>query len=240
MGDRFYCADLNGSKVTLTDAEAHHAIHVMRLKIGDQFELFDGAGTAVEARITAIGRRDVDAEILSQTFSPPRTKGRIIVAACLPKGDRQKWMLEKLTEIGVDSFVPLQTERSVADTKKLKVDKLSTHVIAAAKQCRRNWLMNIEPSQSLSQLVAENSGKKRLIIAHPDEKTAHPTHVQQHAVWPDVVLMIGPEGGFTRAEVDAALQNGCDTMAWPDTILRTETAAVVLSALLIADRTTDD
>lgn len=237
MTDRYFCPDLSGQAAILSDSEAHHAIHVMRLKSGDRIELFDGAGTAASSIVTRVSRRDVEVAVESTRFSPPREQGGITVAAAPPKGDRLKWMIEKLTEIGVDRFVPLQTTRTVVDPRKSRLDKLQAAVVAASKQCRRNWLMQIESTQQFDTLLNSTTG--RIIMAHPavsGDEDAKPFGADS-----DVTLLIGPEGGFTDEEVAAAGAHGVHMMPWPNTILRTETAAMVFATMAIAaTRVPDD
>ena len=128
MADRFFCDDLTSDKPCLSGTEAHHAVHVLRLKCGQSIQLFDGVGTVAEAVIEDIQRARVIARATATSFIQKDTQNSLTVAAVPPKGDRLKWMVEKLTELGVDTYVPLQTERSVVDPRKSKLDKLAATV----------------------------------------------------------------------------------------------------------------
>lgn len=231
MPELFFCADLSSSRVTLSDAEAHHAIHVLRIRKNDNIDLFDGAGHMATAVITAVDRSTVTVSVLAKTFESKPTTGLLTVAAAPPKGDRLKWMVEKLTELGVDSYVPLQTSRTVVDPRKSKLDKLNANVISAAKQSGQRWLMEITSPVTLNELVSSKQVSRQLIVAHPYEAGAQPT------VGPDLsagncVLLIGPEGGFTEGEVNLAKQAGASSICLPRTILRIETAAISFAAIL--------
>jgi 16S rRNA (uracil1498-N3)-methyltransferase len=235
MSDRFFCSNINAPSVVLTDAEAHHAIHVMRLKKGDGLQLFDGAGTSADAEVLNVGRRDLTVSILATAYTEPSATGRITVAACVPKGDRLKWMIEKLTEVGVDRYIPLQTQRSVVDPGKSKLDKLPTTIVAASKQCRRDWLMEIGIVQTLDDLVNSVDDSERLFIAHPGD-----LNTERKSDFPltnkNVTVLIGPEGGFTADEVTMARQKSAEPISWPTGILRTETAAIVMATLVMLQR----
>ena len=235
MSDRFFCPHISDSSVTLTDAEAHHALHVRRLKAGDSLRLFDGAGTTAEAVVKQTGRQDLTVSVLTKSYVERRSVGRVSVAACVPRGDRVKWMVEKLTEIGVDRFIPLHTERS-SGLSAAKLRKLSATVIAAAKQCRRSWLMEIGQMQPLNELLKTADQAASLVIAHPpgpDDACQLKVSGRPNC---DVIVLIGPEGGFTDEEVAAAEQKSAARVTWPGGILRTETAAVVVAALVLAGR----
>lgn len=228
MADRFYCSDLLGSQAVLHDAEAHHAAHVMRVEAGQHVELFDGRGTSASAVVTKVGRREVTLEIVDRIEHTRPPAGRLTVAACPPKGDRLKWMIEKLTEVGVDCYVPLISERTVVNPGRSKVEKLGTTVVAAAKQSGRAWLMEIAPLTAFHDLLdncATNGA--RLLMAHPDEKAGPPI-----AGAGDTTLLIGPEGGFSEDEVDVAVARGAELVSRPGPILRTETAAVAFAVLV--------
>ncbi len=238
MADRFYCPNLSGATASLDDSEAHHALHVMRVKPGQQIELFDGAGTTAQATVTKVGRRDVDAEIVSRAFQKRRVEGGVTIAAVPPKGDRLKWMVEKLTEVGIDRFVPLRSERAVVDPRQSKIEKLSHTVITASKQCGRDWLMEIADPAELSEFFETPSGGgEQVVMAHPGGSAFVPS--TSALVEDNVTVLIGPEGGFTDDEVQRAKQNGIRLAAWSGPILRTETAAVVFAALVLANRDVD-
>ena len=235
MSDRFFSPRIDGKSVTLTDAEAHHAIHVVRLKAGDSLQLFDGAGTTADGVVKEVGRRDLTVSVCSKSFREYRLAGRVTVAACLPKGDRLKWMVEKLTEIGVDRFIPLETQRSNAGLSRAKTEKLAMTVIAATKQCRRSWLMEIGEAQTFDDVLNRVDAEESLVMAHPagaECDVCVPGFQNGSAI-----ILIGPEGGFTAEEVFRAEQKSAVKISWPYGILRTETAAVVMAALVKAGPT---
>ena len=115
MSDRFFSRQpITSEYVTLDGPEAHHLLHVMRAKVGQHVMLFDGDGAEFNAEIVKCGRADVELRIESRRDVDRELPFELVVGVSLPKGDRQKWLVEKLTELGVTQLVPLETERGVA------------------------------------------------------------------------------------------------------------------------------
>ena len=228
MADRFFCEDLTSEKPCLSGTEAHHAIHVLRLKYGQAIELFDGVGTVAEAVIEEIQRDCVITRTTATSFVEKPTQNVLTIAAVPPKGDRLKWMVEKLTELGVDTYIPLQTERSVVEPGKSKLNKLASTVTSAMKQCGRRWRMEIGKPQSLSALLQQcKESEDTVLLAHPGGD-AEPANIETNCR----TLLIGPEGGFTESEVQLARAYDARQITWPDSILRIETAALAFAARL--------
>lgn len=229
MADRFYCVDLSGPTALLSDTEAHHALHVLRLASGDPIDLFDGCGTVARGVVESTTRRDVIVAVKERKFHERTTRTKVTIAASPPKGDRLKWMIEKLTELGVDRYIPLKTKRSVVDPGKSKLHKLQATIINAAKQCGRSWLLEIQEPIDLAALIANVDSQQRLHIAHPYAVNAAPSDVSELN---SHLVLVGPEGGFTDDEVELAVGAGANQLNWPDTILRVETAAIVAAIVL--------
>ena len=231
MTARYYCPNLTEDQVTLSQAESHHAIHVMRVSEGDSITLFDGCGTTAEGEIESITRRDVKVEIVSRQ-SHNRPTGEVHVLAAPPKGDRLRWMIEKLTELGVTAFRPLTTERTVRQGANRSSEKLNAAVVEAAKQCGRNWLMEVGDPITLDdvcKLAAEP--EHRIRVAHPTGESLSPAEPVEN-----VIILIGPEGGFSDNEINQLRQAGVAIVSWPGHILRTETAAIAFATLVQSSR----
>lgn len=210
----------------LTDAEAHHFLHVMRGSVGDRVTLFDGSGREFEAEAIETTRREVTLALRSCAEVDREPAVGLTLGVALPKGDRQKVLVEKLTELGVARLVPLTTERSVATPKAAGLNKLRRAVIEASKQCGRNRLMVIEEPMGLTRFLDTTEAAAKWI--------AHPYNASQpvpEAVGPFAVA-VGPEGGFTEAEVAAAAAAGWAGRSLGKSILRIETAAIAFAALV--------
>jgi len=236
MSERFYLPDsLDRPEVTLSGSEAHHLAHVLRLGVGAAVTLFDGKGTSAEAEVLSISKRDVTLCTRSVEFEPePRRSVTLAVAP--PKGDRFRWLVEKATELGVDRVVPLLTKRTVVDPRDSKLDKLRQTIIGACKQCGRNRLMELSEPWKLSSLLAAHLwGPEHLVVFHPSGKPLRTISLEEDER--GVMLLIGPEGGFTDEEIAQARDRGAQINAFGRTILRTETAAIAAAtaAMLFVD-----
>lgn len=224
MKDRYFSdVPISGTHATLLGSEAHHLLHVMRAKPGMEVTVFDGRGGEWSAEVARLGRSEVELTGLEHHALERELPHEITLAVCLPKGDRQRWLIEKCVELGVTRLIPLTTERSTKSAAEAPA-KLTRYVIEASKQCGRNRLMQIEPPQPLATggLALGNSPTTR-ILAHPGGKpfseieSGGPVH-----------LAVGPEGGFTDAEVELAKDNGWQVVSLGERILRIETVALAL------------
>ncbi|HEX2475997.1 MAG TPA: 16S rRNA (uracil(1498)-N(3))-methyltransferase [Lacipirellulaceae bacterium] len=230
MSERFFSSEpIVDEHVTLDGSEAHHLMHVMRAAAGDSVTLFDGSGAEFTATIEKRGRSEVELRIVARHEVNRELPFKLSVGVALPKGDRQKWLVEKLTELGVTSLIPLETQRGVAQPNAAALDRLARSVIEAAKQCGRNRLMEIAKPQTWPEWVlsGEASEIERRLVAHPHGKALSQVDVAARL---NTRLAIGPEGGFTDSEIEAAACNGWALVDLGPRILRVETAAVALSA----------
>lgn len=243
---RVFAEDLTGQTVRVDDTEAHHLLNVLRLKCGDSVELFDGTGTIATGTIEATTRRSADVRVVFRRVVPPSPQPEIIVAAAPPKGERLRWMVEKLTEIGVDELVLLETRHSVVLPGETKLEKLRANVIGACKQSGRSRLMRLRGPVTLRALLTDYGGRKpdhRVIMAHPDPAADTVNSDSGHVprdTFRTVLLLIGPEGGFSQDEVGDAHSAGAEICRWPGHILRIETAAMVFAAHLLNCRQSED
>jgi 16S rRNA (uracil1498-N3)-methyltransferase len=229
MPHRCFSAEpIVAERVTLGGSEAHHLLHVLRAAIGMRVVLFDGLGAEFDADVAACGRSTVELAVLERRDVDRELPFALTLGVPLPKGDRQRWIVEKAVELGVTRLVPLRTEHSVA-TGDGKGEKLDRYVIEASKQCGRNRLMEIAPPQSWDHWVAAAEAPSRRIVADP---TGQPLLPMPSANSTAVSAAVGPEGGLTNAELDSARAAGWEIASLGPRILRIETAAVALAALL--------
>ncbi|HEY7158128.1 MAG TPA: RsmE family RNA methyltransferase, partial [Gemmataceae bacterium] len=224
----------------LQGAEAHHLAAVCRSRPGDVVCLFNGDGRQYPARVESVGRREVSLEVLAVESPLRELPFRLEIAAPLPRGDRAQFLLEKMTELGVTSFVPLRTARSVVHPRETKLDKLQRHVIEASKQCGRNVLLHVRPMVEWSTFCQSAELPAHRILGHPGgEKSEKRCQEPFPETVPDTffdtffdtVAAVGPEGGFTEDEVAAAHAAGWRRLDLGSRILRVETAAIALAVL---------
>jgi 16S rRNA (uracil1498-N3)-methyltransferase len=227
MSDRFYTEQLLGlGDALLEGAEAHHLAHVRRLEAGERITLFNGNGKTYLAVIESIGKRSVQLRV-ERVEAPQMELGfRLEIASALPKGDRLDYLIEKLTELGVTDFVPLQTARSIVHPKEARLDKLRRAVIESSKQCGRNVLMRVQAPVRWAEYCRQATLPQQRFLAHPGGEMIGKECPSAR----DAVLAIGPEGGFTDEEVEEAREAGWRVVGLGPRILRIETAAVVLAA----------
>jgi 16S rRNA (uracil1498-N3)-methyltransferase len=230
MSERFFTAtSIAGTRAELTGDEARHLAAVMRAAVGDEVVLFDGSGAEFVARVLSVRKQNVELEVIERREVTRELPQSLTLAVALPKGERQKWLIEKATELGVQAIIPLITERGVAQPVEAALDRLRRSVIEACKQCGRNRLLEICPpqtatdlfqamDQSALRLIAESAG---LALA-----VAFGSGLNERAI----IAAIGPEGGFTPAELAAAKAAGWQAVSLGPAILRVETAAIAVAA----------
>jgi 16S rRNA (uracil1498-N3)-methyltransferase len=235
---RYYSPSLDRG---LLDAEqSHHCVQVMRQGVGDLFSVFDGHGTEAKARITEIARDQVKFQVLAKAVSPCPAHP-VWLAQALTKTKSMDLIFQKATELGVSELAPLQSDHSVAHVEEEKaearVEKWRKLTIEAAKQCGQNWLPVIHPPRAPKDFVAAiPRGAVKLIASLQHEarplKAALREHLPGLKSGTPIVVMIGPEGDFTPAEIGQARSAGFIPVSLGKIILRAETAAFfALSAI---------
>ncbi len=227
---RFYCPPPlpAGEKFELPAEAAHHAIRVLRLREGDPVEIFDGQGRAVQGVIDGVAGKRVIIGDLKPLASDRESPLPIMLAQSLTSSDKMDWIVQKATELGVKEIQPLDTERSVARLSAERAAKRLEHwqqvIVSACEQCGRNVLPRIHPPVDVMAWLGgmrANAGTKLILLPE-----AAVTLKGLAAATHPLVLMIGPEGGFTKVEADCAIDCGFQSIRMGARVLRTETAAI--------------
>lgn len=234
MADRYFVDEpITGPDVTLSGAEAHHLLHVMRAKAGMEVTLFDGSGAEFTGRIEQAARDRLAIRIIERREIDRESSVPLTLGVALPKGDRQRWLLEKAVELGVSHFVALDTTRSVVRPNDGTLERLRRTAIEASKQCGRNRVMEVSAAAWPDFLRAAPTTALRL-VAHPGEsagRSESPASSHGTAARQPIWAAVGPEGGFTTSEVAVAIELGWQPLDLGSRILRIETAAVVIATL---------
>ncbi len=238
MSDRFFTdSTFVDDQITLADDQAHHLINVMRAKLGDEVVLFDRLGNEYQTQIVDVAKKRLTVKRIATARPERKLATNVTIVAALPKGDRQKFMIEKMVELGVAKFIPLTTPRSVAQVNAKVLSRITKQIIEATKQCRRSYLMEVSEAKTISEVLAEfDAAKLQCFIAHPYD--AQPIEHSSAGVdrqacsgksaqATDCVWLIGPEGGFADEEVAQAISAGWQAISFGEIILRVETAAMV-------------
>lgn len=233
MSERFFsAAAITGDRATLDGDEARHLAAVMRLAVGDEAIVFDGSGCEFVTRVAAIKKHEVELQVVERRELSRELPVPITLAVALPKGDRQKWLVEKATELGVARLVPLVTERGVAQPAEGTLERLRRSVIEASKQCGRNRLMEIREAADASAYFQAAGSSDWRIIADPrgTPLSAVSYDAAQCAELVGLQFAVGPEGGFTDRELAAAREARWQPVSLGPRILRVETAAMALAS----------
>ena len=227
---RFYCPDTLPSSglFELPPDAAHHAHRVLRLRIGDPVQIFDGAGNACDANINTISGKHVDLNIIKACPVHAKSPLHIVLAQAMSSSEKMDWIVQKATELGAAEIQPVNTQRSVAKLTSERAEKRSEHwrgvVIAACEQSGRNDLLQVQPPLDLAHWLALQKnipGSKFILL--PDGAVALHAQAKPQGT---VTLLIGPEGGFTADEALMAKQTGFLPVLLGPRVLRTETAAL--------------
>jgi len=233
---RFYCCPplIFGDTLELPPEAAHHANRVLRLRVNDPVQVFDGEGTALNAVIGEISGKRVVLSKLRPCVVEARTPLHIVLAQAMCSSEKMDWVVQKATELGAAEVQPVQTLRSVAKLSGERAEKRTEHwrsvVISACEQCGRNTLPQAHVPQELSAWLAQMRGAEcAKFILHPEGAVSLQ---QQPRPQSRVTLLIGPEGGFTADELLMAQQAGFIPILLGPRVLRTETAALAGIAAL--------
>lgn len=223
-----------GERVPIGGADARKIVAVLRLREGDDVELIDSAGTRFDARLHVDGS-DVAASLLAAHTVEPQATRAVDVAQAIPKGQKMDFVIEKATELGARAIVPFCSERSVARAPGAeKIERWQRVARTAAQQCGRSFVPEIPSVLSFEELLERFKQYDAVLfpweLASPDPLRKTLPRLLDRAY--RVLVVVGPEGGFSHAEADAAVAQGARLLWLGTRILRTETAAMVLLAIL--------
>ncbi len=238
--NRFYCPNIQPGDNTLDASESHHLIHVLRHKTGDAVTLFDGKGTVTPGIVGTITRKSaiIRVEQVPAAVSPPAPP--VIIAPAVAKGPRFDDIITKTTELAVDVIAPIRFERTVKQaSSKAAAERMAKLAVSAAKQSHNPFLPVIHPPQTLTEALDNLAGQYpelTILFGHPD-----PAAKTIQMILPlsgPVAALVGPEGGLTDTEIQTLTTRGAIPIRLTETILRVETAAIVITAMLTVHRNT--
>ena len=227
---RIHVPAVRVGEIVLDPAEAHHIRDVLRVTSGAEVELFDDGGAVARGVITTTG--DTVVVRVETIDSLASNQLKLTVAAAVPKGDRADWMVEKLSELGVDEFVPLASERSVVLPRGTsKHERWQRIAMEAAKQSRRRGVMRIGTLTELLPAIecADSNGWFFSTAAGANSIASASSSIREK-----LHLFIGPEGGWTPGEIALFDSKNLTPVALTATILRVETAAIAAAAIVLA------
>lgn len=232
---RFYCPQplTIGATVDLPEAVAHH-VHVVRLQPGDELVLFNGDGGEYVAHLASIEKRRASARILAHVARDVELPYQITLAQGLPEASKMDWIIEKAVEMGVAAIQPLAAQRCVVRLSGERADKKMAHwqgvIVAASEQSGRNRLARLGAPDDVGQWLSQNDMHKRILLTPRGGQSL--SDWARHQPPQALAIMVGPEGGFTLQEEDAAIAHGALALSMGPRILRTETAGIAAVAAL--------
>jgi len=221
-----------GGHAVLQGEEAHHLVKVLRLGSGEEVTLLDGKGRQARCRVACVTKKSAELELLDERRHP-LPESRVILAAGWGKAARRGWILEKAVELEAAALWFWQAERSQFPVPADIRDNWRGQLIAGAKQCRNPWIpeLRIVPG-GVAELarLAEHCDHKQLLVEsdHPLQSFLDESRLGLPG---DTICVVGPEGGFSPAEVSFLTQAGFETLSMGERILRWETAAVMILGL---------
>ena len=240
---RFYIApeDWHADALVLRDSEAHHCRNVLRLGPPDKVVLFNGRGGEITAEIVSSDPAELHLRKLHDAQSPP-LRCHITLGQAIPKGKNMDLIVQKAVEIGASEIAPILSDRTVVrldeESAASKQAKWQAVAIEAAKQCGQNWLPQVRTPQTLAQMFQVQRRFDLQLIGSLQSDALHLKKIleqfsAENGDRPTTVLMlVGPEGDFTPAELSLARRQGCRPITLGPIVLRVETASIYCLSIL--------
>ncbi len=214
---------------TLSEISAKHCVQVLRMKEGDRLDITNGLGLLAEATLVSANKKNASITIVKEFTTPAPTQKIILGISLLKNAIRLEWLFEKATEMGIHSLVPLVCERTIHE--RYKLERMQNIVQSAMIQSKQTYLPLLMPPTQFSDFLVQNQSLSTIkYIAHcePTEKIS----IKEIALSNDCLLLIGPEGDFTPAEIKKALDQNYHPIHLGNTRLRTETAGLFALSVL--------
>jgi 16S rRNA (uracil1498-N3)-methyltransferase len=233
---RFLVNNIRGDNVVLTDAvQLHHIRDVLRLKVNDEVVVFDNRGHEYKATIISSSKKQVDFKVVP--LQKPRVnKISLTVACAIPKGSHMDAIVDGLTQLGVASIIPMQTERVVVKLDSARAEgrlqRWQKIARSAAQQCQRSDIPFISPVTDIKKVITDARSFDLKMMPHLTGGRVLIKDIITRNQPRNIIVLIGPEGDFTPAEVELALHNDFTPISLGDTVLRVETAAIAVAAYI--------
>lgn len=224
---QFYLPDI-AKDPKLPEEEARHCVRVLRKQAGDTINAVDGKGNRYLCRLTKADARHAEAEVISSEQVANHWLPRIEVAVAPTKNsDRMEWMVEKVTELGIDRITPLKCEHS--ERKNINTSRLRKIAVSAMKQSLKATLPQVDELTEFKEYINEPFDGEKFICYCADD-VPRMSMLQQEFGDRQIRILIGPEGDFSPEEAKAALDCGFKAVNLGESRLRTETAAIAAVA----------
>lgn len=229
--------NISGSKIKISKPKLiHHLKDVLRFKIGDEIKVFDEAGCAYDVVLEKLSAQALIAKIKEKYLVLAAKKIRLDIACAIPKKSKMDDIVDKLSQLGVDKIIPLETQRTIIrldkDKKTLRQKRWQKIAECAAQQSQRSDIPLVESVKSFKEIIAVAGGYDLKIIPHLSGKRKSLQAVLEGTPAKNILVLIGPEGDFTPGEVAQAKKCGFLAVSLGETVLRVETAAVAAASFI--------
>lgn len=230
---RYFCSTKKDNLFYLSSEDSYHVRIVMRMKINDKIEIVDKENLYI-CQITAINNQVV-CEIIEKKEKEEEQIPKVVIAQGIVKEQKMDYIIQKGTELGVYSFIPLLLNRSVIkikDKETKKVERWKKIVKEASEQCKRNKMPIIEEPCNIKELLSKNFKYKFICSVNEKSKTIKSV-LSNISISDTILFVVGPEGGFDPNEERILLENGFESITFGSSILRTETASLFIMSSII-------
>lgn len=234
---RFFIPQRYAAEMVIKDVDAKHISKVLRMQPGDKIQIVSDDGVTAIAEIVSLQADNVVVKCLEKLAESHEPSVKITLAQGLAKGEKMDFIIQKAVEMGASSIVPVAMEHSVVRLEgakaEKKVERWQKIAEAAAKQSKRDIIPQVQPVQTMQQMLANNDLQHKIIAYECEDRLGLKTALQSCDNLQELLLIIGPEGGISEFELELARKNDAVPVSLGKRILRAETAGVVaLSAIL--------
>ena len=227
---------VKGNRIYITGDEAHHIIDVMRLNVPDKVVTFDGTGKEYAGFIRKTGRKSVEVEIVETRMPSQKAGARITLIQAIPKKEKMDYIVEKATELGAHSIIPVTTKRTIPDwddTKKsANAERWRKIATEAAKQCGRRDIPLVDEVSEFISAVKGTGDHDLCLIAALSDKAVKLKDALAGFKGGSLAIAVGPEGDFTPEEIKTALEARFKLVSLGSRVLKSDTAGLVMLAIL--------
>ncbi|MES1218384.1 MAG: 16S rRNA (uracil(1498)-N(3))-methyltransferase [Bacteroidota bacterium] len=221
--------DSTQPNIILDEDTSKHVVQVLRMKVGEKINLTDGKGSLLTCIIDDDNKKRCSVRITESINQQQATRNITIAISLIKNNSRFEWFLEKATEIGVSEIIPLICERT--EKQKFRIERMQGILISAMLQSQQSLLPVLHEPVSFQKIVAQSDQQQKFIAHCIDDTKANLASLVNQSLHSQIIL-IGPEGDFTKQEIETAIQHHFIPVTLGETRLRTETAGMVAAALL--------
>ena len=226
--------DADAGTARLSEDEARHLAQVLRLSTGDEVAVFDGAGREFRARVERVAKDGADLRLLEEVPAAPEPAVRLTLAQAVVKGEKMDDVVRDATMMGVAAIEPLVTEHTAAHMKAGRAPERWRRIaVASAKQCRRAVVPAVGPGVAFQDWLPQDRAELRLLLVEPSAAVeGRPVSTVGSTRPASASLMVGPEGGWSVGEIEAAVRAGCVPITLGRRTLRSDAVPIVAIGIL--------